>query len=145
MHGEVAGRQKRPSTLASCCRRRRKESLIGAFRESAGLGSMPGSETPYVVSYNDLRSHWPCWPFSAQKKTLKSRRIRPIHLYMTITGQPAMSLLDSVLSAGDTRVDVGVAVLKKAQDADKQQGEAVVNLLESAGAQPARPGLDVFA
>jgi hypothetical protein len=65
---------------------------------------------------------------------------------MTVTGQPAMSLLDSVLSAESTRVDVGVAVLKKAQDAGKQEGEAIVNLLEaSGGAPPAQAGLDVFA
>ena len=64
---------------------------------------------------------------------------------MTITGQPAMSLLDSVLSADKTRTDVGVAVLKKAQDAEKQQGEAIVNLLEVSGTPPNSPGLDVFA
>jgi hypothetical protein len=57
-----------------------------------------------------------------------------------------MSLLDSVLNAENTRAEVGVAVLKKAQNVEKQQGEAVVNLLEAAGALPARPGsLDVFA
>jgi Putative motility protein len=56
-----------------------------------------------------------------------------------------MSLLDSVLSADKTRTDVGVAVLKQAQDAEKQQGEAVVELLEATGAPPTRPGLDVFA
>jgi hypothetical protein len=65
---------------------------------------------------------------------------------MTITGQPASSLLDSVLSAQTTRADVGVAVLKKAQDAAKQQGEALVNLLEAAGAPPAsESSLDVYA
>jgi hypothetical protein len=57
-----------------------------------------------------------------------------------------MSLLDSVLNVESTRVDVGVAVLKKAQDAGKQQGEALVNLLEaSGGVPPAQPGLDVLA
>ncbi len=64
---------------------------------------------------------------------------------MTITGQPGTSLLDSVLNAESARVDIGVAVLKKAQNADKQQGEAIVELIESAGATPAQPGLDVFA
>jgi hypothetical protein len=65
---------------------------------------------------------------------------------MTLTGQPAMSLLDSVLGAQRARVDVGVAVLKKAQDAEKQEGEAIVNLLEaSGGVPPAQPGLDVYA
>jgi hypothetical protein len=57
-----------------------------------------------------------------------------------------MSLLDSVLNAENTRADVGVAVFKKAQNAEKQQGEAAVNLIESAGGSPdARPSLDVFA
>jgi Putative motility protein len=56
-----------------------------------------------------------------------------------------MSLLDSVLSADKTRTDVGVAVLKQAQDAEKQQGEAIVNLLEVSGTPPTSPGLDVFA
>ena len=56
-----------------------------------------------------------------------------------------MSLLDSVLSADKTRVDVGVAVLKKAQDAGKQEGEALVKLLEVSGDTQARPGLDAYA
>lgn len=68
---------------------------------------------------------------------------------MTISGQPPTSLLESVLDAESARVDMGVAVLKKAQNAEKQQGEAIINLLESAGtpAKMAAPqsGLDVFA
>jgi hypothetical protein len=69
---------------------------------------------------------------------------------MTITSQSAMSLLDSVLSAEGARVEVGVAVLKKAQDAGKQQGQAIIDLLEAAGAtanspNPTGQGLDVFA
>jgi hypothetical protein len=65
---------------------------------------------------------------------------------MTITGQPATSLLDSVLSAESTRADIGTAVLKKAQNAQKQQGEALVNLLEAAGgAPPSSEHLDAYA
>jgi hypothetical protein len=58
-----------------------------------------------------------------------------------------MSLLDSVLKAESTRLDVGVAVLKKAQDVEKQQGEAIVNLLEASGSVPPvqQPVLDVLA
>ena len=37
---------------------------------------------------------------------------------MTISNQPA-SLLDSILTAQTTREDLGVAVLKKAQDSAK--------------------------
>jgi hypothetical protein len=66
---------------------------------------------------------------------------------MTISNGPT-SLLDSVLNAQTTRQDIGVAVLKKAEDAMKQQGEAMVQMLERAGAQPnseAKPLLDVYA
>jgi hypothetical protein len=66
---------------------------------------------------------------------------------MTISNAPT-SLLDSVLTAQTTQQDVGVAVLKKAQDTMKQQGEAMVQMLEQAGAQSsssAKPLLDSFA
>lgn len=64
---------------------------------------------------------------------------------MSITGQPAMSLLDSALSVENTRVDAGVSVLKKAQDAMAQQGEAIVNLLEASGNPSAHSSLDAYA
>jgi hypothetical protein len=64
---------------------------------------------------------------------------------MTISGQPALSLLDSVLNAESARVDIGVAVLKRAQDLTKQQGAALVEMLEQAGAAPDCPRLDVYA
>jgi hypothetical protein len=66
---------------------------------------------------------------------------------MTIPSAPT-SLLDSVLTAQSTRQDAGVAVLKKAQDAMKQEGEALVQMLEQVAAQPAgagKPLLDVYA
>jgi hypothetical protein len=59
-----------------------------------------------------------------------------------------MSLLDSVISAQTTRQDIGVAVLKKAQDATKQEGEALVQLLEQAAVPSqdvAGPLLDAYA
>ena len=71
----------------------------------------------------------------------------PIRKCMTIANAPT-SLLDSVLTAQTTRQDIGVTVLKKAQDAMKQQGEAMVQMLEQAGAQPTgdgKPLLDVYA
>jgi hypothetical protein len=64
---------------------------------------------------------------------------------MNISGQPATSLLDSVLNAQSTRVDIGVSVLKKAQDAIKQQGEAEVKMLEAAAPQPISQTLDTYA
>ncbi len=64
---------------------------------------------------------------------------------MTINSQSGISLLESVLSAENTRVEMGVTMLKKAQDTEKQQGEAIVNLIESAGAPAQPPALDTFA
>ncbi len=58
------------------------------------------------------------------------------------------SLLNSVLTAQTTQQEIGVAVLKKAQDAMKLQGEAMVQMLEQAGPQTAdagRPLLDAYA
>ena len=66
---------------------------------------------------------------------------------MTISNAPT-SLLDSVLAAQTTQQDIGVTVLKKAQDTMKQQGEAMVQMLEQAGAQSinsGKPLLDTYA
>lgn len=66
---------------------------------------------------------------------------------MNVSGQPATSLLDSLLKAQTTRVDMGVAVLKKAQDVDKQQGAAMVQMLEQASIRTGENGqlLDTYA
>jgi hypothetical protein len=61
---------------------------------------------------------------------------------MTISGQPAVSLLDSVLNAESTRVDISVAVLKKAQDITRQQG---VEMLEKSATTDERLRLDIYA
>ena len=63
---------------------------------------------------------------------------------MTISNQPG-SLLDSVLQAQTTQQDVGITVLKKAQDLVKQQGQAMVNLLEQAGVSADGSKLDTYA
>lgn len=66
---------------------------------------------------------------------------------MTVSNAPT-SLLESVLTAQTTRQEIGVAVAKKAQDTIKQQGEAMVQLLEQAALPPTTmvsPGLDVYA
>ena len=63
---------------------------------------------------------------------------------MTVSNQPS-SLLDSVLQAQTTQQDVGVTVLKKAQDLVKQQGQAMVNLLEQAGVSADGSKLDTYA
>lgn len=64
---------------------------------------------------------------------------------MTISGQSPVSLLDSVLQAQTTQTDIGVAVLKKVQDAVKQQGEAMVKMLAQAAPQPDGRRLDAYA
>jgi hypothetical protein len=61
---------------------------------------------------------------------------------MNINGAGTLSLLDSVLNAESTRQEIGVAVLKKAQDAQTQEGEALIKMLETSG-PPAL--LDVYA
>jgi hypothetical protein len=63
---------------------------------------------------------------------------------MTISNQPG-SLLDSVLTAQTTREEIGVAVLKKAQDTAKQEGEAMVQMLENLSAPAQGRLLDVYA
>lgn len=56
-----------------------------------------------------------------------------------------MSLLDSVLNAQTTRSEIGVAVLKKAQDAIKQQGEAMVRMIEESATSSDSQRLDTYA
>lgn len=52
---------------------------------------------------------------------------------MNISGSAPVSLFDSVLQAQAMREQMGVSLLKKSQDVMKQQGEAMVQLLEQAG------------
>lgn len=76
---------------------------------------------------------------------LKSRRHEPITERMNVSVSGNTSLLDSVLSAESTRVEMGVSVLKKAQDLQEQQGEAMIQLLEQAGATPAYQSFSAYA
>ncbi len=65
---------------------------------------------------------------------------------MNVSSQPSMSLLDSVLNAQTTQSEIGVSVLKKAQDVTTQQGEALVAMLEQSSAPANYDGhLDVYA
>ena len=64
---------------------------------------------------------------------------------MNVSGPSASSLLESVLSAQTTQNEIGVTMLKKAQDVETQQGEAMISMLEKS-ATPAYDGhLDVYA
>ncbi len=63
---------------------------------------------------------------------------------MNVSAQSPTSLLDSTLIADTTRQDVGVALLKKAQDIQKFQGQALVQMLDQSA--PLTDGrLDVYA
>ena len=57
---------------------------------------------------------------------------------MNISGQPPASLPDSVLGAQTANTQIGVALLKKAQDSEKQQGAAMVKMLDKIA--PQAPG-----
>ncbi len=64
---------------------------------------------------------------------------------MTISGSTPTTLLDSVLDANATREEISLAVLKKAKDVSEQQGQAMVQLMEQAGAPSSSGRLDVYA
>ncbi|HOW67448.1 MAG TPA: YjfB family protein [Candidatus Paceibacterota bacterium] len=64
---------------------------------------------------------------------------------MTVSSEPAISLLESVMIAEKTRTDLGVAVLKKAQDVTEAQGAAMIQLLEQAGSNSIAEHLDAYA
>jgi hypothetical protein len=66
---------------------------------------------------------------------------------MTISGQSPISLLDSVLQAQTTQENMGVTMLKKAQDTATQEGEALVKMLEQTSVASAAQGqlLDTYA
>ena len=55
------------------------------------------------------------------------------------------SLLESVLNAQATRVDMGFVMLKKAQDVTKQQGEAFVQMIENSVPKEVGQRLDTYA
>lgn len=60
---------------------------------------------------------------------------------MNISGAGPQSLIDSVLNADTTRQEIGIAVLKKAQEAQTEEGEALIKMLETS--VPAL--LDIYA
>ena len=66
---------------------------------------------------------------------------------MIVSGQPAPSVLDSLLNAQNTRPNINVTGLKKAQaqDAEKQEGMATAETLEQSVPPPQGPLLDVYA
>jgi len=63
---------------------------------------------------------------------------------MNVSAQSPTSLLDSVLNAESARQDANITLLKKAQDIEKQQGEALVQMLEKS-VPPVDGRLDAYA
>ena len=49
---------------------------------------------------------------------------------MTISGSTASTVLSNVANAEGAAAEVGVAMLKNAQDQMKQQGEALIKMIE---------------
>ena len=64
---------------------------------------------------------------------------------MTISGSTASTVLSSVANAEAAATEVGVAVLKKAQDQIKQQGEALLKMIEQTPNGSNGQRLDVYA
>ena len=64
---------------------------------------------------------------------------------MTISGSTASTVLNNVANAEVAATDVGVAVLKKAQDQMKQQGEALIKMIEQTPNGSDGQRLDVYA
>jgi len=66
---------------------------------------------------------------------------------MTVSNDTT-TLLDSALTAQNTQQQVGIDVLKKAQDAMKLQGQELAQMLSNLGPQSApanQPLLDAYA
>ena len=64
---------------------------------------------------------------------------------MNIAGSATTSLLNSILDAETARAEVGVAVLKKANDVQTQQGQAMIKMLEESAPAPADQGFSAYA
>jgi len=64
---------------------------------------------------------------------------------MTISGSTASTVLSNVTNAEGTVAEVGVAMLKKAQDQMKQQGEALIKMIEQTPNGSDVQRLDVYA
>lgn len=64
---------------------------------------------------------------------------------MNAVGSSVTTLLDSALHAQAAKQDSEVGLLRKVQDLAKQQGEAMVQVLEDAGAPVREGGLDTYA
>ena len=64
---------------------------------------------------------------------------------MTISGSTAATVLSNVANAESAATEVGVAVLRKAQDQMKQQAEALLKMIEQTPNGSDGQRLDVYA
>lgn len=64
---------------------------------------------------------------------------------MNISGQGTTRLLESVLDAQSTRAEMNVAVLDKANEIVKEQGQAMIQMLEQSVVSPDQNRLDAYA
>jgi len=118
------------------------------FRTTPGLRNGPAQDkdnVAMVVHAGDLKGQRFQVVEHPNDFFLKFRGDVPMTRYMTVSSQPAVSLLESVMIAEKTRTDIGVAVLKKAQDVTKAQGAAMIELLEEVGSNSVAEHLDVYA
>jgi hypothetical protein len=56
-----------------------------------------------------------------------------------------LSMLTSSMALQNTSLPAGMAVLKKSNDMAKQEGEALIQLLEQSLPQPNQCALDIYA
>jgi hypothetical protein len=64
---------------------------------------------------------------------------------MTISGTSGSTVLSQLTDASPEQLQTGVIMLKKEQDLMKQQGEAMINMLEQIPTGLTAQGLDVYA
>lgn len=64
---------------------------------------------------------------------------------MTLSGTSTVHLLESAMNARKAREDASVAMLDKAQDLMKQQGEALVRMVEESGTTAETPRFEALA
>ena len=99
-------------------------------------GGCLGDRHAWMLATPEWQGRW--------KRALQAGRGCADKCSMTISGNPT-SLLDSVLTAQSVQTEIGVTMLKKAQDQITQHGEAMVRLLEEIPSSSAVPLLDTFA
>jgi len=63
----------------------------------------------------------------------------------SITGSNAPGLMTALMKEATAKQNLEVTMVKKAQDAEKMQGESALKLIESAGSVSGNGKIDVYA